>query len=287
MTNIKAIGDNSGYWKKSTTTTKHLEPITILPEEETTIKQFVTDYFNNLYFLCPNGKIYESDHNNWKDKLKPVENIPVIKSIHSGYHHVFAMTDEEDPKIYGWGKNNYYQLGLPENKEYSKPTLLQYSKDINIHEIHPVGYASVFLDTERHILYGCGNNSSGQTSIDKNEGVIKTIQKSQDNVMRVFTGHAAHSYLIKSDGHLYAFGSNYGKFKIDFCLPLSIRAFPSDDMSVYLYTYLKYHNTFKITGKGPKLREFWIFELFQFKFGMWFLKTGLFESQIFEKNPQF
>ncbi|KAJ3426414.1 hypothetical protein M0812_28870 [Anaeramoeba flamelloides] len=207
MTNLLGIGANSGHWKKNSTHDK-LEPVTVFPEEVKTINQVVSDYRTNILFLSDEGKIYETTNDRYKEKLKAHENLPPIKSVHTGYHHFFAMSDEPDPKVYGWGFNNYCQLGLPVKKTYDKPTLVNKFKEIKIHEIHPLGYASVFLDTENHILYGCGNNSSGQTAINKNTTVVKTITKSQEDVIRVFTGFSAHSYLEKSDGHLYAFGSS-------------------------------------------------------------------------------
>ncbi|KAJ6254520.1 hypothetical protein M0813_12345 [Anaeramoeba flamelloides] len=207
MTNLLGIGANSGHWKKNSTHDK-LEPVTVFPEEVKTINQVVSDYRTNILFLSDEGKIYETNNDRYKEKLKAHENLPPIKSVHTGYHHFFAMSDEPDPKVYGWGFNNYCQLGLPVKKTYDKPTLVNKFKEIKIHEIHPMGYASVFLDTENHILYGCGNNSSGQTAINKNTTVVETITKSQEDVIRVFTGFSAHSYLEKSDGHLYAFGSS-------------------------------------------------------------------------------
>ncbi|KAJ6254526.1 hypothetical protein M0813_12351 [Anaeramoeba flamelloides] len=214
MSNIKGIGDKTGNWKNNVRLVKALEPITVLPKKVGTIKQVVSDFYGNITFLSHKGHVYQSSSKSYTSTLKAVQNLPPIKSIHSGYHHLFAMTKGSDPKIYGWGFNNYFQLGLPMERTYDKPTLIPYSKKIQIHEIHPSGYASLFLDTKEHILYGCGNNTHGQTAIKNSSSKVKTIKRAYKNVSKVFTGHAAHSYLIKSDGRLYAFGCNFGLFFI-------------------------------------------------------------------------
>ncbi|KAJ3440373.1 btk-binding protein-related [Anaeramoeba flamelloides] len=206
MTNLTSIKINSQNC------IKQIEPITFLPKEVTQILDVVSDYHKNIVFLSSDGKLYQTQ-NNYQLNLKSFENLPPIKSVHSGYCHFFAMTDEEKPKVYGWGQNSFFQLGLKGTTTYSEPTLIKDISDFGIDQIHPSGYASLFLNSKTNVLYGCGINSNGQCgNQNRRVGSITKITKSQENVVKVFSGHSAHSFIIKTDRELYVFGFNYGQF---------------------------------------------------------------------------
>ncbi|KAJ3443083.1 btk-binding protein-related [Anaeramoeba flamelloides] len=211
MTNIVALGSNTGNWKESLTFAKNWETISILPEEVTKIDGVVVTSDNNdnanLFFLSSEGKLYQTNPYQFQPKLKAIENIPPIKKICSGYYHFFAISDEEDQKVYGWGENTDYQLGLQISKTYSKLTVIESLKKIKIHEIYPSGNCSFFLNKETNDLYGCGSNESGELGINGSH-YIHNIRKLHKQVTKVFTGKSDHSFIIKKDGELYGFGLN-------------------------------------------------------------------------------
>ncbi|KAJ3442427.1 regulator of chromosome condensation [Anaeramoeba flamelloides] len=132
-----------------------------------------------------------------------------MKSVHSGYYHFFAMSNEDQPKIYGWGRNNYNQIGMnSQNSKVHTPTLAEGIENLTIHQVYPARLCSFFLNRETNTLYGSGSNSNGNLGVE-NPLKLTTVCKLHENVTKVFTGHADHSFIIKTDGKLYGFGSNY------------------------------------------------------------------------------
>ncbi|KAJ6230570.1 hypothetical protein M0813_06560 [Anaeramoeba flamelloides] len=111
MSNIKSLGDIDGKTKQ-TKKFKTLETIKTFPEEVTKIVDVVADYENNIVFLSSEGKLYQSSRDKYHEKLKAFENLPPMKSIASGYDHFLALSNEEKPRVYGWGQNREKQLGF-------------------------------------------------------------------------------------------------------------------------------------------------------------------------------
>ncbi|KAJ6244334.1 hypothetical protein M0813_21244 [Anaeramoeba flamelloides] len=88
-----------------------------------------------------------------------------------------------------------------------KPKLIKGLEKITFHEIYCVGYGSFFLNTTTNILYGCGenhNNELGVLDYQSKEQIIKL----HENVVKVFSDHSDHVFIIKTDGNLYGFGTN-------------------------------------------------------------------------------
>ncbi|KAJ6245140.1 hypothetical protein M0813_20589 [Anaeramoeba flamelloides] len=207
MTNIKSLGDLNGEHKQSDKF-ETLDPINTFPEEVTKIIDVVDTDDNNIVFLSSEGKLYPTHAENYHEKLKAFENLPPMKSIASGYFHFLALSNEEQPKVYGWGKNKFKQLGFDKNY-VQKPTLIEPLKEENIDQIFCIGFCSFFLNKTTNILFGCGYNNQGMLGKPEITENKAKIQKLHENVANVFGGHSEHTLMMKTDGKLYGFGVNF------------------------------------------------------------------------------
>ncbi|KAJ6247045.1 e3 ubiquitin-protein ligase herc4-related [Anaeramoeba flamelloides] len=185
-----------------------LDTIKTFPEEVTKILEVVAGNHRRIVFLSSEGKLYETIQGKFHEKLQAIENLPPMKSIASGYFHFLALSNEENPKAYGWGKNGDKQLGLSTHF-VEKPTLLEPLKKENIDQICCGGYCSFFLNKTTNVLFGCGDNTQqGQLGKPEIKESYAMIQKLHENVANVFGGHSQHTLMMKTDGKLYGFGLN-------------------------------------------------------------------------------
>ncbi|KAJ6230133.1 hypothetical protein M0813_07122 [Anaeramoeba flamelloides] len=276
MSNIKYLGNLYSKTKQSDKI-ETLNPIKTFPEEVTKIVD-VTDTDEYIVFLSSEGKLYQSHAKNYHEKLKAFENLPPMKSIASGYEHFLALSNEEKPRVYGWGQNVYKQLGFNSNNDdVQKPTLLEPLKEENIDQICCIGYCSFFLNKTTNILFGCGNTENGKLGKpeieEEIEGEYAVIQKLHENVANVFGGHSDHTLITKTDGKLYGFGFNLdGELglghKKNALKPTQIKLeFPVEDISkvriAYRFTSILTNDgklyvtgSTQITGFGSDLTEF-------------------------------
>ncbi|KAJ6230132.1 hypothetical protein M0813_07121 [Anaeramoeba flamelloides] len=214
MSNIKYLGDINSKSKR-TDKIETLNPIKTFPEEVTKIDDVVSNYDNTIVFLSSEGKLYQSTSKNYHEKLKAFENLPPMKSIASGYEHFLALSNEEKPKVYGWGQNLHKQLGFNSNNYYvQKPILIEPLKEENIGQICCIGYCSFFLNKTTNILFGCGNTEQGKLGKPEIEGDYVDLQKLHENVANVFGGHSDHTLMMKTDGKLYGFGFNLDGIRV-------------------------------------------------------------------------
>ncbi|KAJ6239492.1 btk-binding protein-related [Anaeramoeba flamelloides] len=208
MSNIKSLGNLYSKTKQSNKI-QTLDPIKTFPEEVTKIVD-VTDLDEYIVFLSSEGKLYQTHVEKYHEKLKAFENLPPMKSIASGYYHFLALSNEEKPRVYGWGQNLQKQLGFTSNNYnyFEKPTLIEPLKEENIGQICCIGYCSFFLNKTTNVLFGCGNTEQGKLGKPEIEEEYVDLQKLHENVANVFGGHSDHTLMIKTDGKLYGFGSN-------------------------------------------------------------------------------
>ncbi|KAJ6230135.1 hypothetical protein M0813_07124 [Anaeramoeba flamelloides] len=235
MSNIKSLGDRR---RKSERTEKFetLDPIKTFPKEVTKIVD-VVDNNNKIVFLSSEGKLYQTTSKNYHEKLKAFENLPPMKSIVSGYGHFLVISNEEKPRVYGWGQNLHKQLGFSSNKIIQKPTLIETLKEQNIEQIFCIGQSSFFLNKTTNVLFGCGDSAKGMLGNPEITEEYAMIQKLHENVANVFGGQSNHTLMIKTDGKLYGFGFNEdGELglghKNDALTPTQIKLeFPVEDIS--------------------------------------------------------
>ncbi|KAJ6230565.1 hypothetical protein M0813_06555 [Anaeramoeba flamelloides] len=208
MSNIKSLGDINGETKQ-TNKFETLDPIKSFPEEVTKIVGVADNTNKRIVFLSSKGKLYQSKRKHYHEKLKAFENLPPMKSIASGYDHFLAISNEEKPRVYGWGQNPCKQLGFNTNdKDVEKPTLIESLKEQNIEQICCIGYSSFFLNKTTNTLFGCGSTSCGKLGKPEITKSSVYLQKLHENVANVFGGHSDHTLITKTDGKLYGFGVN-------------------------------------------------------------------------------
>ncbi|KAJ6254269.1 hypothetical protein M0813_12560 [Anaeramoeba flamelloides] len=246
MTNIKSLGDLNAKTKQ-TDKFETLDPIKTFPEEVTKIVD-VVDTYKEIVFLSSEGKLYQTTKKNYHEKLKAIENLPPIKSIVSGYFHFLALSNEEKPKIYGWGQNEHEQLGFnTKDEDVEKPTLIESLKEKNIGQICCCGHSSFFLNKKTNVLFGCGCARDGTLGKPEITEDFVDIQKLHENVAIVFGGHSDHTFISKTDGKLYGFGYNENGelglgHKDNVLKPTQIKLeFPVEDIS-------KIRHAFKLTS---------------------------------------
>ncbi|KAJ6230567.1 hypothetical protein M0813_06557 [Anaeramoeba flamelloides] len=161
MSNLKSLGDIDGKTKQPKKF-ETLDPIKTFPEEVTKILDVVDKFDNTIVFLSSKGKLYQTTKKKYHEKLSAFENLPPMKSIASGYFHFLALSNEEKPRVYGWGQNREKQLGFNYSyNEVEKPTLIEPLKEENIDQICCIGFCSFFLNKTTNVLFGCGQASSG------------------------------------------------------------------------------------------------------------------------------
>ncbi|KAJ6254275.1 hypothetical protein M0813_12566 [Anaeramoeba flamelloides] len=240
MSNIKSLGNlHRNRETKQTNKFETLDTIKTFPEEVTKIVDVVTDTLDNIVFLSSEGKLYQTTARNYHEKLKAFENLPPMKSITSGYSHFLAISNEEKPRVYGWGQNEQEQLGFTNNNYgfIQKPTLIEPLKEQSIEQISCIGYCSFFLNKTTNILFGCGRARDGKLGKPEITEEYVLIQKLHENVANVFGGHSDQTLITKTDGKLYGFGLNRNGelglgHKNDALTPTQMKLeFPVEDIS--------------------------------------------------------
>ncbi|KAJ6245141.1 hypothetical protein M0813_20590 [Anaeramoeba flamelloides] len=247
MSNIKSLGDLNGE-PKQTDKFETLDPIKTFPEEVTKIVDVVSDNENNIVFLSSEGKLYQLTKKNYHEKRKAFENLPPMKSIASGFLHFLALSNEEKPRVYGWGQNVGKKLGFDNiysvDQIVHEPTLLESLKDENIDQICCTAYCSFFLNKTTNVLFGCGDNIEGKLGNREIYEKFVYTKKLHENVANVFGGTSEHTLMIKTDGKLYGFGINYkGELGLGIknitWMPTQIKLeFPVEDISKIKLTRL-------------------------------------------------
>ncbi|KAJ6254272.1 hypothetical protein M0813_12563 [Anaeramoeba flamelloides] len=208
MSNIKSLGDIKSETKRNKKY-ETLDTIKTFPKEVTKIVDVVSDNNETIVFLSSEGKLYQTTQKKYYEKLKAFENLPPMKSIASGYFHFLALSNEEKPRVYGWGQNREKQLGFDNNRKVvEKPILIESLKDKNIDQIFSIGCCSFFLNKTTNILFGCGYTNHGMLGKPEITEYYVMIQKLHENVANVFGGHSDHTLMMKTDGKLYGFGLN-------------------------------------------------------------------------------
>ena len=131
------------------------------------------------------------------------------KDVKCGGFQTLAI--KNDGTLWTWGRNTFGQLGIGSTVSSNIPT--QVGSDTNWAELGP-GSASTFAIKKDGSLWAWGNNASGElgdgTFINK---LVPTQIGNEKNWNKISTKGSSHKHGIKSDGTLWAWGSNaYGEF---------------------------------------------------------------------------
>ena len=136
---------------------------------------------NNVLFVTLNDKVFGFGSNQWGvcgfghqmvvNEPKIIEELcnKSVIQFYNGMRSAFALTS--DNKLYGWGDNEWGQLGvivINYNKIY-KPVLIEDLNDINIKQISCGSEHTLVLSNEG-IVYGWGLNKYGEIGMWKRIG---------------------------------------------------------------------------------------------------------------------
>ena len=159
----------------------------------------------------------EEKENKIKDEIKEELQIKNIKSFYIGYHNSYIIDDQG--KLYGLGKNEYYQISSDENI-ISYKTWRNIPLPENCTKFIDVAVGECFIlclveDKEgNNKLYARGKNDFNQCGISSKEKNIKHLtmcDNSQNlNFKKIFTRNTK-TVAITVDGNLYGINMNEGQ----------------------------------------------------------------------------
>ena len=127
--------------------------------------------------------------------------------------HEFILAQSFDNNLYGWGKNDYGDLGrgyISDKNEYLKPDMID--TDILFKEISCGGTHTLVLSSDGFV-YGWGGNYRGQIGCGK--GKVDRISKvhllekfGRFYVKNIYCSYS-QSFALTFDGLVYSWGWNY------------------------------------------------------------------------------
>src|SRR3990167_1776191 len=133
--------------------------------------------------------------------------------IKGGASHTLAL--DEKGKVWGWGLNTFYQLGVNHDKNLGVPTSLEHFLKSPIKDIDCGGVQSVAIDTEGDV-WAWGWNNVRKLGFDHDNQV--TVPTKHTNVPVKFKSVAsggAHTLLIDENNEVWGFGdNNFGQLGI-------------------------------------------------------------------------
>lgn len=149
-----------------------------------------------------------------------------IKNVFAGGYSLFAI--DNNNKVWGWGLNNYGQIGIKsENTWIQTPKLISSLETKNIISIASAIHHTICLDSDG-IVYTFGRGDSGRLGHgNENNYETPTEIKSLNKVTSVSCGEC-HTCCVTASGKLYVFGSNnvwqlgIGKDDSDILTPIQL-----------------------------------------------------------------
>lgn len=145
------------------------------------------------------------------------ELLPKIKflKIQTSDNHCLALT--ENGYIYGWGSNNFGQLGMGEDtKKINVPTkLIVNCNNKKIIDIS-VGFSTSSIITEDNNLYSCGCNENGRIGIPCKSKILNNSKLCLEfnkidinyNIVKLKSG-SMHQCAIDDNHKIYSWGSRF------------------------------------------------------------------------------
>ena len=132
-----------------------------------------------------------------------------VIQFYNGIYSAFALTS--DNKLYGWGNNEFGQLGLKVvnfNKVY-KPVLIEDLNDINIKQIS-CGASHTLVLTFDGMVYGWGNNEGGQIGCGKESGEKISVIMKLEALPKIKLIHCSYyqSFALTDNKMVYSWGWN-------------------------------------------------------------------------------
>lgn len=138
-----------------------------------------------------------------EDRLNPVQIDTDVSDVSAGGWHTLYV--KNDGTLWTMGRNTYGQLGNGTFDSSATPVQV----DTDVESVAGGKYHSLFLKTDG-TLYGIGRNAGGQLGRsnpdEENPNYTEPIEV--DSNVQTMTGGTAFSLYIKTDGSLWATGSN-------------------------------------------------------------------------------
>jgi len=133
-----------------------------------------------------------------------------VTQIYAGDGHSFAVT--LNGKLYGWGLNTRYQLGLKHKANQNIPQLIYIPQNLKVNTMI-VGSHHQFAIIETNQMLCFGSNEFSELGLQHNGDVIEPTQFNYFNNMsiRLFAGNHC-TFGINEVDEVYAWGQNgYGR----------------------------------------------------------------------------
>ena len=117
----------------------------------------------------------------------------------------FALAKKANGDLYGWGANDYGQLGLGHNTNVSSPTLIQQNV-----ATFSAGYFHTLVIKADGTLWGAGYNDWSGLGVGTSVGWYNTFQQESSHATNWATTCATYynSFAIKTNGTLWSAGTN-------------------------------------------------------------------------------
>lgn len=196
---------------------KVILPIGVKPKDISTNKQYTmiigTD--NNIYGCGRNSNGQLGLDNVLNQSYPQVGILPegvMPKKLYTSIWTTFMIGD--DGNLYGWGYNEYGQLGDGTYEEKHKPIKIDLPNGIKPKKVFLNNLSTIVMGTDDQ-LYGFGSNYYGEIGLDKTteKTNIPTLIK-LPNGIKPISVHMTHNgtFVFCNDNNIYAFGGNtYGK----------------------------------------------------------------------------
>lgn len=170
------------------------------------VSDHIISIFESSNFVIDSkGRVME-----WNDNLKELEANDILSSRdfifieeNSSFYEWFAVGITKNGELYGWGNNQYGQLGLgvplPIPSVPHKLDRIKNPKMVSSSSDH------VLAVSKDGFVYGWGNNQYNQINASKQENVLLPVKLDLNSVKKVETGFW-FSLALTESGELYGWG---------------------------------------------------------------------------------
>ena len=128
-----------------------------------------------------------------------------LSDISSGYEHCIGLTATGE--CYGWGKNNYGQLGIGTIKDTSTPTLIEDLTDKVVVRVSCGSYHSMALTNDGD-LFSWGHNTFAQLGDRTYNSRERPTQVLVNEPIATISSGINHSTALSRTGFVYVWGVN-------------------------------------------------------------------------------
>jgi RCC1 and BTB domain-containing protein len=129
-----------------------------------------------------------------------------IKKIACGHNFTVFLT--ESGKLYGMGRNNFYQIGLPDLNSQKRPQIVESLQDLTFVDV-ACGYDHTIALTDDGKVYSMGRNTHFQLGNSKTTSQQPHVIQALENFkIKSIACGSNFTMVLSSDGKVYGFGQN-------------------------------------------------------------------------------